>query len=95
MMLKIAADSKPADIAGAIAGQLRLVKIVQLQAIGAAAVNQTVKALALAELYLAEEDKAVAVRVKMVEVELKPGLTRNAVRFLAWAAKKPESERAR
>ena len=53
-----------------------------------------VKAVALAETYLAAEGKAVAVRVKMVEVEVRPGLKRNAVRMMAWAAKMPESERA-
>lgn len=94
MILKIASDSSVPDVAGAIAGQLRVVKIVQLQAIGAHAVNQMVKAVALAETYLALEGKAVAVRVRMVEVEVRPGLMRDAVRMLAWAAKMPESERA-
>lgn len=89
MTLKIAHDTRVADAAGAIAGQLRSGTPVQLQAIGAAAVNQAVKSIAVAESYMAEEGKAVANRVRMVPVTL-GGRERTAVRFLVWATAAPE-----
>jgi stage V sporulation protein S len=55
-LIKVAADSAPRLVAGAIAGMVREGKPVALQAIGASAVNQAVKAVAVARNYL-EEDK--------------------------------------
>lgn len=87
--LKIARDTKVVDAAGAIAGQLRSGTAVQLQAIGAAAVNQAVKSIALAESYMAEEGKAVASRIRMVKVSIGERTT-TAVRFLVWSTVAPE-----
>lgn len=91
MTLKIAHDTRVADAAGAIAGQLRSGTPVQLQAIGAAAVNQAVKSIAVAESYMAEEGKAVANRVRMVPVTL-GGRERTAVQFLVWSRPMPGSQ---
>lgn len=89
LTLKIATDTKPADAAGAIAGQLREHRRVMLQAVGAAAVNQSVKALALADSYLLPEGQCVASRVRRVEITI-GGRQRTAIQWLAWAAKAPE-----
>lgn len=92
MTLKVAADTKVGDAAGAIAGQLREHRMVQLQAIGAAAVNQAVKALALAERYLLDEGQCVASRVRLVPTKIgKRDAT--AVQWLAWRAAAPKAER--
>lgn len=47
-ILKVASRSSPNSVAGAIAGVLEEHGVVELHAIGAGAVNQTVKAIAIA-----------------------------------------------
>ena len=51
-MIKVSATSRTAAVAGAIAGVFREHKHAEVQAIGAGAVNQAVKALVLATGYL-------------------------------------------
>ena len=50
--IKVSANSRTASVAGAIAGVIREHKHAEVQAIGAGAVNQAMKALALAVDYL-------------------------------------------
>jgi stage V sporulation protein S len=51
--LKVSASSRPAAVAGAIAGMIRERGKAEVQAIGAGAINQAVKAIAIARGYLA------------------------------------------
>ena len=51
-MIKVSATSRTAAVAGAIAGVVREKRRAEVQAIGAGAVNQAVKALVLATGYL-------------------------------------------
>jgi stage V sporulation protein S len=51
-LIKVSANSRTSAVAGAIAGMIREHKHAQVQAIGAGAVNQAVKALVLAVGYL-------------------------------------------
>ncbi len=51
-MIKVSANSRTSAVAGAIAGMIREHKRAEVQAIGAGAVNQAVKALILAVGYL-------------------------------------------
>ncbi len=51
-IIKVSASSRTASVAGAIAGIVREHKHAEVQAIGAGAVNQAVKALVLATEYL-------------------------------------------
>jgi len=46
-ILKVASSSNPNSVAGAIAGVLEQEDVVEVHAIGAGAVNQTVKAIAI------------------------------------------------
>ena len=55
-MIKVSASSRTAAVAGAIAGVVREFKRAEVQAIGAGAVNQAVKALALATGYLKNDN---------------------------------------
>ena len=55
-MIKVAANSRTSAVAGAIAGVIREHKRAEVQAIGAGAVNQAVKALVLATGYLKKDD---------------------------------------
>lgn len=51
-ILKVSAQSNPNSVAGALAGVLRERAGAELQAIGAGATNQAVKAIAIARSYL-------------------------------------------
>ncbi|MCI5527557.1 MAG: stage V sporulation protein S [Oscillospiraceae bacterium] len=52
-VLKVSAKSVPNSVAGAIAGVIRESGSVEVQAVGAGATNQAVKAIAIARGYLA------------------------------------------
>lgn len=54
-LIKVSATSRTSAVAGAIAGIIREHKHAEVQAIGAAAVNQAVKALIVATGYLRED----------------------------------------
>jgi stage V sporulation protein S len=51
-VLKVSAHSRPTAVAGAIAGVIRSHRTADIQAIGAAATNQAIKAVAIAYSYL-------------------------------------------
>ena len=52
-VLKVSATSKPVAVAGAIAGVVRTQQKVEVQAIGAGAINQAIKAIAISRGYVA------------------------------------------
>jgi len=52
-VLKVSAKSNPNSVAGALAAVLRERPSVELQAVGAGAINQAVKEIAIARSYLA------------------------------------------
>ena len=52
-ILKVSAKSSPNAVAGAIAGVIRETGEVEVQAVGAGAANQAIKAVAIARGYLA------------------------------------------
>jgi len=51
-VLKVSATSQPVKVAGAIAGVVRTQHRVEIQAIGAGAINQAVKAIAISRGYV-------------------------------------------
>ena len=53
-ILKVSSRSRPSAVAGAIAGVVREIGRAEVQAIGAGAANQAIKAIAIARDYLAE-----------------------------------------
>ncbi len=52
-VLKVSSHSVPNSVAGAIAGVIRDKNAVEVQAVGAGAANQAIKAIAIARGYLA------------------------------------------
>lgn len=54
-ILKVSSTSRPTAVAGAIAGIIRHSGRTELQAVGAGAVNQATKAIAIARRYLAPD----------------------------------------
>lgn len=70
-IIKVSARSRTSAVAGAIAGVFREYGRAEVQAIGAGAVNQAVKALVLATSYLEERDGiAVVCTPEFVDVEI-------------------------
>ncbi len=67
-IIKVSARSRTAAVAGAIAGVMREVGRAEVQAIGAGAVNQAVKAIIIAKGYLAEEEVHIVCVPSFVEV---------------------------
>ncbi|GAC1654616.1 MAG: stage V sporulation protein S [Vulcanimicrobiaceae bacterium] len=51
-VLKVSAKSNPNSVAGALAATLRERETAELQAVGAGAINQAIKAVAIARTYL-------------------------------------------
>ena len=76
--LKVSSKSSPASVAGAIAGLIKDGNPVRIQSIGAGAVNQAVKAIAIARGYLAPS--GIACVPSFVELEIN-GDTRTGIRF--------------
>jgi stage V sporulation protein S len=52
-VLKVSAKSSPNSVAGALAGVLREKGIAEIQAVGAGAINQSIKAVAIARGFMA------------------------------------------
>lgn len=69
-MIKVSANSRTSAVAGAIAGVVCEHKRAEVQAIGAGAVNQAVKATVLAISYLKNDDIHVVCIPEFVDVEI-------------------------
>ena len=79
-VIRVAANSRTSAVAGAITGVFREHQSVKVQAIGASAVNQAVKAIALASGYLEEDGYDIVCMPRFVDVEI-DGKVRTAIRF--------------
>lgn len=79
-IIKVSARSRSTAVAGAIAGVMRQHNMAEVQAIGAGAVNQAVKALAIARGYLERDEIDIVTIPYFTEVDI-DGQERTAVRF--------------
>jgi len=79
--LRVSADSKPKAVAGAVAAVIRNEGSVELQAVGAGAVNQAIKAIAIARGFLAPNGIKVIVIPAFVEIEIN-NEERTALKFI-------------
>jgi stage V sporulation protein S len=79
-IIKVSGRSRTSAVAGAIAGVFRENKHVEVQAIGASAINQAVKAMALAKSYLSEDGYNVVFTPEFVDVEIEEKV-RTAIKF--------------
>src|SRR3954469_17277843 len=80
-VLKVSAHSRPSAVAGAIAGVMRHSNRVEVQAIGAAATNQAIKAVAIARDYLAPNGIDIACIPAFIDVMI-DNEERTAIRLL-------------
>ena len=79
-IIKVSAKSRSTAVAGAIAAVIREHQFAEVQAIGAGAVNQAVKALAIARGYLSRDEIDIIFTPLFTEVDI-DGQERTAVRF--------------
>lgn len=78
--IKVSAKSRSTAVAGAIAGVIRENKHAEVQAIGAGAVNQAIKAVAIARGYLEQDGLDIYVIPTFAEVDIN-GEERTAVKL--------------
>jgi stage V sporulation protein S len=79
-VIKVSGTSRTSAVAGAIAGVIREHKRAEVQAIGASAINQAVKALTVAKSYLARDTIDVVFTTEFVDVDIEDKV-RTAVKF--------------
>lgn len=79
-LLKVSSKSSPASVAGAIAGMIKDGTDVELQAVGAGAVNQAVKAIAISRGFLSPIGIEVLCIPNFADIVI-DGEYRTAIRF--------------
>ena len=85
-ILKVSAKSSPNLVAGAIAGVVREFGEVEVQAIGAGAVNQAIKSIAVANTFLGDEQISICCTPSFAEVMVNDE-QRTAIRLIVKAVK--------
>lgn len=79
-IIKVSGTSRTSAVAGAIAGVVREYKRAEVQAIGASAINQAVKAMALARGYLTNDGFDIIFIPEFVDVQIEDKV-RTAIKF--------------
>ena len=92
-MIKVSATSRTAAVAGAIAGVVREHHRAEVQAIGAGAVNQAVKALVLATGYLRLDGIHVACVPEFADVTIEDKV-RTAIKLIVEPEQSPSISEA-
>ncbi|MBC5815968.1 MAG: stage V sporulation protein S [Candidatus Eremiobacteraeota bacterium] len=69
-ILKVSAKSNPNSVAGALAAVLRERENAELQAVGAGAINQAIKAVAIARTYLKASNMELVCVPSFIDVEI-------------------------
>jgi len=80
-VLKVSANSNPKSVAGALAAVLRERGTAELQAVGAGAVNQAVKAIAICRGYVASNGVNLVTIPAFADIYI-DGIERTAMRFI-------------
>lgn len=80
-ILKVSASSNPKSVAGALAAVVRENTSAEVQAVGAGAVNQSIKAIAIARGYVAPNGIDLVCIPAFSEIDI-DGEERTAIRFI-------------
>lgn len=80
-VLRVSASSQPKSVAGALAAVLRVNSVAELQAVGAGAVNQAVKAIAITRGFVAPNGIDLVAIPAFVEISI-DGEKRTAIKFI-------------
>lgn len=78
--LRVSATTNSASVAGAIAGIIREGRFVEVQSVGAGALNQSVKAIAIARGYLAPSGIGLSCVPSFVDIDIN-GEQKTAIRI--------------
>ena len=79
--LKVSSKSNPNSVAGALAAIIKEKNIVEVQAVGAGAINQGVKAIAIARGFLAPSGKDIICIPAFTDIVIN-GEERTAIKFI-------------
>ncbi len=79
--LRVSSKSKPNQVAGAIAGIIRAEGSVEVQTVGAGALNQAIKAIAIARGFLTPSGIDLVCTPSFSDIEI-DGAERTAIRLL-------------
>ena len=80
-VLKVSAQSNPKSVAGALAAVVREFRTAEIQAVGAGAVNQAIKAIAISRGFVAPNGINLITIPAFAEIEI-DGEERTAIRFI-------------
>ena len=80
-ILRVSTRSAPTAVAGALAGLVRSGGVAEVQVVGAGALNQAIKALAIARTYVAPSGLDLHCRPTFADIEI-DGQRRTAIRLL-------------
>lgn len=80
-LLKVSANSQPKSVAGALAAVLREHRTAEMQAIGAGAVNQAIKAIAITRGFVAPNGIDLIV-IPAFSIVIIDGEERTAIKFI-------------
>ncbi len=79
-VLKVSSKSNPNSVAGALAGVVRTSGSVEVQVVGAGALNQAIKAIAIARGYMATSGQDLMCRPTFADIRI-DGESRTAIRL--------------
>jgi len=85
IVLKVASSSNPSSVAGALVKNMQEGKDVELLAVGAGAVNQSVKAVAIARGYISPQGVDITIKPGFEDVEIE-GKKKTAVKLIVIAS---------
>lgn len=80
-VLKVSTKSNPNSVAGALAAIIKEKNIVEIQAVGAGAINQAVKAIAIARGFVAPSGKDIVCVPAFTDIEI-DGQERTAIKLI-------------
>jgi len=83
-VLKVSSRSNPNSVAGALAGVVRSAGLVEVQVVGAGALNQAIKAVAIARGYISASGRDLSCRPEFADIEI-DGQGRTAIRLVVEA----------
>lgn len=80
-VLKVSTKSNPNSVAGALAAIIKEKNIVEIQAVGAGAINQAVKAIAIARGFVAPSGRDIVCVPAFTDIEI-DGKERTAIKLI-------------
>lgn len=80
-ILKVSSKSRPNSVAGALANAFKFQRAVEIQAIGAGALNQAIKSIAIARGYVAPTGKDLVCIPAFSDIEIE-GEERTAMKLI-------------